>query len=85
MVLVVFFGIFVMGLLHQKANLSLFPSEGLGLVFNGVFLGCLLVVLYMLSQFFLNWSFLATVKYFILSILPLSLAANYAFINIKKN
>lgn len=66
-VLVVLFGLFLMGLNHQKVNFNLFPSSGLGSIFNLVFLGCLGLVLFMLMKFFIDWTFIETLKYFILA------------------
>lgn len=66
-VMVVTFFLFLMGLIHQKANFSLFPSSGTGSILNLVFLGCLGLVLFMLLQFWISWTFIETVKYFVLA------------------
>lgn len=66
-VLVVLFGLFLMGLNHQKVNFNLFPSSGVGSLFNLIFLGCLGLVLFMLLKFYVDWSFIETIKYFILA------------------
>jgi hypothetical protein len=63
-ILVVLFGLFLMGLNHQKVNFNLFPSSGVGSIFNLVFLGCLGLVIFMLLRFYLDWSFITTIKYF---------------------
>ena len=90
--LVVLLVFFVWGLMHQGLNLNLFPSGGIGSMMNLVFLGCLGLVLFMLTRFWISWTFLETIQYFALAskhfiylVLPISLAANYAFVHIKKN
>ena len=65
--LILLFGIFLKGLVHQKANLSLFPSDGTGSLFNLIFLGVLGLFFIMLLQFYIKWTFIETVNYFILA------------------
>jgi hypothetical protein len=60
------FVIFLGGLLHQKVNLNLFPTDGAGLLLNAVFLGSLGLVLVMLFKFWLSWNFIKTAQYFAL-------------------
>lgn len=60
------FGIFLWGLSYQKVNLSMFPTDGAGVFLNFVFLGCLGLVLFMLFKFWLSWTFIETVQYFLL-------------------
>ena len=67
----IIFVIFLAGLSYQKVNFNLFPSDGMGSILNLVFLGCLGLVLFMLLQFWLCWTFLQTVQYFILSSISL--------------
>ena len=76
----------------QKANFNLFPSGGIGSLTNLIFLGCLGLVLLWLIKFWISWTFLDTVQYFFIAgtfritqVLPFSLAANYAFIHIKRS
>lgn len=64
LVLVILFAVFLYGLSYQKANLSLLPRDGTGLLLNLVFLASLGGILYMLFQFWLNWSFIETFQYF---------------------
>lgn len=64
LVLVILFAVFLYGLSYQKANLSLLPRSGTGLLLNLVFLASLGGILYMLFQFWLNWSFIETFQYF---------------------
>ena len=52
------FVVFLWGLGYQKANLNLFPSDGVGLIVNGVFLGLMGVVLFMLWKFWVSWTFI---------------------------
>ena len=66
-VMVLLFCLFLYGLNHQKANLNLFPGNGMGSILNLVFLGCFILVFYMLIKFWLSWNFLDTVKYFIIA------------------
>jgi hypothetical protein len=62
---------FLWGLNYQKVNLSLFPSDGTGLLLNVVFVGCLSTVLFMLFKFWVNWTFIETFQYFVVvSMLP---------------
>ena len=56
--LVVLLVLFVWGLMHQGLNLNLFPSGGVGSMINLVFLGCLGLVLFMLTRFWISWTFL---------------------------
>lgn len=65
-VLIGLFGIFVWGLSYQKVNLRLFPTDGAGLFLNFVFLGCLGLVLFMLFKFWISWTFIETIQYFLL-------------------
>jgi hypothetical protein len=65
-VLVGLFVIFVWGLSYQKVNLKMFPSDGAGLFLNFIFLGCLGLVLFMLFKFWISWTFIETIQYFLL-------------------
>ena len=67
LVLCLIFVIFLAGLSYQKVNLNLFPTDGMGSILNLVFLGCLGLILFMLLQFWLSWTFLQTVQYFVLA------------------
>lgn len=64
--LVILFCIFVLGLNYQKLNFNSFPAEGKGVILNMVFLGCLGLVLFMLLKFWLEWTFIETMKYCLL-------------------
>jgi hypothetical protein len=65
--MLVLFFVFLMGLAHQKANFSLFPSSGTGSLLNVVFLVALGLVFFMLLQFFISWTFIETVQWFVLA------------------
>lgn len=64
--IVLLFVIFLYGLNYQKVNLSLFPSDGTGLLLNVVFLGSLGLVLVMLFKFWVSWTFIETFQYFLI-------------------
>jgi hypothetical protein len=64
--IILLFVIFLYGLNYQKANLSLFPSDGAGLTLNVVFLGSLGLVLVMLFKFWVSWTFIETFQYFLI-------------------
>jgi hypothetical protein len=64
-VIVLLFAIFLYGLLYQKVNLSLFPSDGMGFLVNVLFLASLGVVLVMLFKFWVSWTFIETFQYFV--------------------
>lgn len=66
-VIIVLFLVFLWGLSYQKVNLSLLPLSGLGLIWNLAFLGCLGLVLVMLIKFWVSWSFIETIQYFLLA------------------
>lgn len=63
--IVLLFVLFLWGLSYQKANLKLFPSDGMGLLLNVVFLGSLGLVLVMLFKFWVSWTFIETFQYFL--------------------
>jgi hypothetical protein len=65
--IVVLFIIFVVGLFHQKLNLNLFPSGGVGLITNFIFVGCLGLVLFFLFKFWSSWTFIETIQCFVLA------------------
>jgi len=52
------FGIFLFGLNYQKVNVNLFPRDGSGFILNVLFIGSLGLILYILLQFWLNWTFI---------------------------
>lgn len=64
-VIILLFAIFLYGLQHQKVNLSLFPSDGVGFLVNILFLASLGVVLVMLFKFWVSWTFIETFQYFV--------------------
>jgi len=67
LIIIALFLVFLWGLSYQKVNLTLLPSDGVGLVLNLAFLGCLSLVLVMLIKFWLSWSFIETMQYFVLA------------------
>lgn len=67
LLIIVFFSIFLYGLSYQKVNFSLFPTDGSGFLLNAVFLGCLGLVLFMLLKFWINWTFIETIQYFLIT------------------
>lgn len=71
--MVILLMLFIWGLMHQGLNLSLFPTGGIGSLLNLVFLGSLGLVLFMLTRFWISWTFIETMQYFVL-------ASNYFFI-----
>ncbi len=66
-VIVLLFAVFLYGLIYQRANLSLFPGDGVGLLVNVVFLGSLGVVVVMLFKFWISWTFIETFQYFVVA------------------
>lgn len=67
LIIVALFAIFLYGLSYQKVNFKLFPSDGTGFLLNAVFLGCLGLVLFMLLKFWINWTFIQTIQYFLVT------------------
>lgn len=63
--IVLLFAVFLYGLGHQKVNLNLFPSDGAGVALNVLFVGSLGVVLVMLFNFWVSWTFIETFQYFL--------------------
>ena len=59
---VVSFGGFLYSLSHLKVNLGLFPTGGLGVILNLVFLGLIGVIVFSLIKFWISWTFIETVK-----------------------
>ena len=85
LLIVAFTLIFLYGLSHLKVNFQLFPTDSsTGLMTNIAFVGILAIVLYFLLQFWINWTFLKTLQYFLMIILPTAFVANYALVNVKK-
>lgn len=85
------FAIFIYGLIYLKVNINLFPTQSAGLISNALFLGVFGLILVFLFKFWLTWTFLETLKYFLIIstefvklVVPTALVANYAFIHIKK-
>lgn len=63
----ILFAAFLAGLGYQKVNLNLLPTDGTGLFLNGIFLGALGIVLFMLFKFWVSWTFIQTMQYFLLA------------------
>jgi len=56
--IIVLFAVFLYGLNYQKVNISLFPRDGTGFILNVLFIGSLGLILFILLQFWLNWTFI---------------------------
>jgi hypothetical protein len=51
---------------------------------NIAFIAIFMTNLAILLKFWINWTFLDTMQYLLLLMLPTALIANYAFVHIKK-
>jgi len=56
--IVLLFAVFLFGLSYQKVNISLFPKDGTGFILNALFIGSLGLILWVLFQFWINWTFI---------------------------
>ena len=56
--IVLLFAVFLFGLSYQKVNISLFPKDGTGFILNVLFIGSLGLILWVLFQFWINWTFI---------------------------
>lgn len=63
---VLLFSVFLYGLVHLKANVNLLFTSTSALVLNLMLIGLLGVNLLFLVKFWLGWTFISTVKYFLL-------------------
>lgn len=67
LLIIILFSIFLYGLSYQKVNFNLFPTDGKGFLLNVVFLGFLGLVLFMLLKFWINWTFIQTIQWFLIT------------------
>ena len=76
---------FLYGLSYLKANVGLFPSDFVGMIWNLLFISIMMGILAILMKFWINWTFITTFQYLSIIILPSVIVANYALVHIKKN
>lgn len=68
---------------NLKANLSLIPRDGLGLVLNLALIALIGVNLAFLAKFWLEWNFIKTIGNFTILIIVTVFVANYALLYMK--
>lgn len=68
---------------NLKANLSLIPRDGLGLVLNLALIALIGVNLVFLAKFWLEWNFIKTIGNFTILIIVTVFVANYALLYMK--
>lgn len=77
--------VFVYGLNYLKVNVNLFPKSSTGFLMNIGLVVIIMANLTILLKFWISWTFLETLQYLFILIVPTALIANYALVYVKKH